>query len=109
MAADYLLVTSVTRWSMAYKQNTYRDLGGATLGGHEAMEKLYRPKVVLVRDVMRLSAATIAATFNVVGKHYIEGLRFAMIEEIDKWPGPMCSWKESANRILGVVEHTDLH
>ncbi len=84
------------------KQNSYKSLGeGLVLGGHQAMAQVYRPKVVLCRTILALSAANIAQFFGVVGKPYIEGIRAAMIEELDGSDIPFSSWREIAERVKG--------
>lgn len=87
---------------MAAKQNSYQSLGdGLVIGSHQAMTKLYRPKVILCRTILGLSSARIAEFFGVVGKPYIEGLRSAMIEELNGSDIPFCSWREIAERVKG--------
>jgi hypothetical protein len=90
------------------KQNSYQRTNGLILGGHEAMAKIYKPRVVLVRDVMALSYHVLAQTFGMVGKAQLDGIRHALIEDITHWPGPMASWRESAARLRGEAEHGNL-
>lgn len=81
------------------KVNAYRRSGELLFCGHEAMEKLYQPKVVICKQIIGLSAGTIARAFNVVGKAYIEGIRQAMIEELEGMSTPACSWRDVATRL----------
>lgn len=94
---------------MANAQNRYQSqVGGILASSHHAMAGVTKPKVLLVRQVMHLSYATLAQTFNMVGKAQLDGIRHAMIEDISRWPGPMCSWRESASRLIGESSHGNL-
>ncbi len=93
---------------MANPQNVYKSQSGVLMASHQALKTLYVPKVLLCRQVMGLSYAVLAKTFNMVGKAQLEGIRHAMIEDIDQWQGPMCSWRESAARLLGESRHGNL-
>lgn len=83
------------------KQNRYRSAADCVLGDHRAMEKLYKPKVVLVNQVLKLSAHVLAETFGCVGKHYIEAVRDELVYEIAASTVPLCSWREAAARLKG--------
>jgi predicted trehalose synthase len=83
------------------KQNSYRTVSAGVLGGHEAMRAVYLPKVRIADSILRLSAASIAQAFGVVGKAYIEGCRHAMILELNGCQVPLSSWREVADRVKG--------
>lgn len=84
-------------------QNSYRTLpfGRGVVAGHEAMQAAYLPKVKIVNQILHLSAGTIADVFGVVGKAYIDGIRHAMVLELDACPVPLTGWREVADRVKG--------
>lgn len=92
------------------RPEAYQSLGnGVILGCDDAIKGLAKSKVELYRQICALSASVISETFGVVGKPYIDGLRFAMIEDVQAWRGPQCSWRESAARVAGAAHHGMLH
>ena len=92
---------------MAKKANRYKTIDGFVIGSHDGMAAIYRPKVIIARQILALSAATIAEAFGVIGRQYIDGVREAMLDELDGCQTPLCSWREVAARLNGRADQED--
>lgn len=88
--------------------SSFRSKSGHVLAvGHESMEQLFVPKVLIVRQILGLSAQHIASFFGVVGAQYVEALRSEMISELERGD-PACGWRDIANRVKGREESEGL-
>lgn len=82
------------------KINLYKKLGEAVISIDHGMTKQYMPKVKVCQQIMSLSASVISQCFDgVQGKHYIEGIRHVMIEELSSCPVPVSGWRDIATRL----------
>lgn len=83
------------------KLNRYKKLNENVLADSVGMKDIYKPKVLLVRQILGLSAQHIAEAFNVVGQAYIDALRSEMIRELDACAVPLSSWRDVVTRVKG--------
>lgn len=91
------------------KTNNYGNAGSLIVADHAGMASYTRAKVVVCRQILRLSYGVLAETFGLVGKAQLDAVRFAMIEDLGQFPGPVYSWRECAHRVMGAAEHGVLH
>lgn len=91
--------------SVAYKQNNYRTLGnGVVLSDHHGQD--YVPKTHICQQILRLRAAQISEAFDgAIGSPLIEGIRYAMIAELDACVHQLGSWREIAAMVKGRTDH----
>lgn len=87
------------------KENRYRYLGnGQIVGDGQGMAKLFKPKVLICRQILGLSAQHIAAAFGCVGQVYIDAMRSEMLRELEACTVPLTGWREIADRVKGRAE-----
>lgn len=82
-------------------QNNYRTMdNGVVLSDHAGMH--YSPKTHICQQILSLRAQQISEVFDgAQGSMLIEGIRYAMIEELDACIHQLSGWREIAAMVKG--------